>query len=306
MEHGRANNTSGIYSSVAYFYKQPDVGWEQTASFDVSNAAAFSYQTEEATVVSNAWNFEGDDDQVFVAATGFSFSASSQFQIPVTTNAGVVLRRLTDRGIGRQKASVYVDDTFAGTWYDADCNFSTARVYNTETYVDVMQRWNESEFLIPVELTAGKTTLNISIKRDADGADSWNEYRYAVFCVKPLDHLGDIDGDGLPDAWEVTYFNNVGVAVPAEDADQDGLDTQEEYIAGTSPVDPSSVFKIGQTEGQFDFFAQSGRIYTVWFATNLVDGAWQNVTNFLGSGSIYSMPLGTQPGFYRAEVQKND
>ena len=307
MEHGRANNTRGIYSSVAYFYKQENVGWEQTAAFEVLDAGAVSYQAQDALVVSNSWNFEGDYDQVFVSATGFAFAVSSQFQIPVTTNAGVVLRRLTDRGVGQQKASVYVDDTFAGIWYDADCNFVTSRLYNTTTYLDVMQRWNESEFLIPVDLTAGKTNLDISIERDADGADSWNEYRYQVFCVKPLDQPEDVDGDGLPDGWEVAYFNNVGVAIPGVDADEDGLDTWEEYIAGTSPIDPNSVFEIGQADGQFEFFAQPGRTYTVWFSTNLVDGVWQSVTNFQGSGSVYSVPPATsQKGFYRAEVQKND
>lgn len=306
MEHGRANNTSGIYSSVAYFYKQQDPGWEQTVVFDVLDADAISYQATGGSIVSNSWCFEGDDDQVFVSATGVSFSVSSEFRVPVTINSGVVLRRLTDRGIGRQKALVYVDDVFVGTWYDADCNFVTARVYNTESYVDVMQRWNESEFLIPLELTAGKTNLHIVIERDVDGADSWNEYRYEVFCVKPLDHPDDVDADGLPDRWEVDYFNNVGAAVPDVDVDEDGLDTHDEYIAGTSPVDPYSVFEIDKADGEFEFFTQCGRSYIVWFTTNLVEGAWQAITNFQGSDTEYMMQPDASKGFYRAEVWKND
>jgi len=305
MEHGRRNDTSGIYSSVAYFYKQTNDGWTQTAEFDVTNGAGVSYQTEGSVAVSNSWCFEGTNDQMFVSAEGFSFTDASQFQVPVGTNAGVILQRLTDRGIGRQKASVYVDGEFAGTWYDADCNFLKARLYNLETYRDVKQRWNEAEFLIPFELTAGKTNLRIRIQRDLDGTNSWNEYRYKVYCLKPLDHSEDVDGDGLPDEWEILYFNNVGAAVPSADVDEDGVGTGEEYIAGTSPIDAGSIFELTQNNGNFEFFAVSNRTYQVWFRTNLVEGAWQSVTNFQGSETIFSIEPSEAPvGFYRAEVQK--
>ena len=58
MEHGRRNDTSGIYSSVAYFYKQTNDGWTQTAEFDVTNGAGVSYQTEGSVAVSGAWGGE--------------------------------------------------------------------------------------------------------------------------------------------------------------------------------------------------------------------------------------------------------
>ena len=305
MEHGRANNTSGIYSSVAYFYKQDATGWTKTASFNVLDAATFSYQAQNATVVSNAWKFEGEDDQTPYSAMGFSFTNSSAFNVPITTNAGVVLRRLTDRGIGRQKASVYIDNTFAGTWYDADCNFLKAKKYNTTTLLDVEQRWNESEFWIPTDLTAGKTNLQITIIRDPDGADTWNEYRYQIYCLKPLDHPEDIDGDGLPDSWETIYFNHIALANPAADPDGDGFSTYDEYIALTSPTDPASQFQITQNNGTFELFTHTNREYTIWFKTNLLDTAWQSTTNFIGTESIYSIPPSSaSKGFYKADVTK--
>lgn len=51
----------------------------------------------------------------------------------------------------------------------------------------------------------------------------------------------DLDGDGMPDDWELEAFGAMG-AQPGDDADGDGLSNQEEYQAGTGPMDPSSTF----------------------------------------------------------------
>lgn len=303
MEHGRRNDTSGVYSSMAYFYKQDEPGWVRTAQFRVADGDVFSYQAVGAETATNAWRFEGEDDQVTVGAEGVAFSGSSSFGVPVATNAGVVLRRLTDRGVGGQKASVFVDGTFAGTWYDADSNFVTQRLYNTSTYLPVEQRWNESDFLLPAMLTAGKTNLNISVVRDPDGAEVWNEYEYSVFCIPPLGPPGDVDADGLPDRWEVDYYNNIGEAVPGEDTDSDGFETTEEYIGGTSPVDGLSRFELDAAGGVLGWDAHEGRLYSVWHTTNLVEGAWGNVTNFIGQENFHDLLPGMETGFYRVDVR---
>ena len=45
---------------------------------------------------------------------------------------------------------------------------------------------------------------------------------------------GDLDGDGLQDTWEDTYFS--GEADPNADADGDGLTNKEEHDGGTHPL----------------------------------------------------------------------
>ncbi len=45
----------------------------------------------------------------------------------------------------------------------------------------------------------------------------------------------DSDGDGLPDAWELTHYSDVLDCVPTEDSDTDGLTNAEEYAHGTDP-----------------------------------------------------------------------
>jgi hypothetical protein len=50
----------------------------------------------------------------------------------------------------------------------------------------------------------------------------------------------DADGDGLPDAWEITHFGNTTSQNGAGDPDQDGATNEEEFAAGTDPMDPAS------------------------------------------------------------------
>ncbi len=45
----------------------------------------------------------------------------------------------------------------------------------------------------------------------------------------------DTDGDGMDDAWEITYGLSVGTDDSGDDADSDGLTNLEEYGLGTSP-----------------------------------------------------------------------
>lgn len=49
----------------------------------------------------------------------------------------------------------------------------------------------------------------------------------------------DIDGDLLPDAWELRWFSNINQAWPSDDPDGDGASNRREYITGTDPTQPS-------------------------------------------------------------------
>ena len=298
IEHGDNyvhNNLPGVYSSVAFFYKKDIDGRILSAQLDVGDAAseqAFAYDSEGGVRVTNEWSYEGVYDDVLIADSGRVGGGACSFAVPVSaTNHGVILRRRADQGENPQSADVFVDNEFAGNWALVDTNFS-----------EVTTRWIDSEFFLPWGLTAGKTNLNIRI--EPVGA-SWSEYAYEVDSMVPVVASSDMDEDGLPDRWEVTYFNNVGASVPSVDTDGDGLTTAEEYIAGTSPVDALSVFELSPTANRFEFFARSNRMYQVWFCSNLVEDTWVRVTNFQGSETVRSVtPAGDPQGFYRVEVQK--
>src|ERR1051325_411487 len=53
----------------------------------------------------------------------------------------------------------------------------------------------------------------------------------------------DVGGNGLPDAWERTYFGVVGVN-PNADADGDGFSNQQEFVAGTNPTDTADRLRV--------------------------------------------------------------
>jgi len=46
---------------------------------------------------------------------------------------------------------------------------------------------------------------------------------------------GNIDGDGLPDAWEMLYFNSLNHG-PGDDPDADGFNNAAEFAAGSNPT----------------------------------------------------------------------
>ena len=50
----------------------------------------------------------------------------------------------------------------------------------------------------------------------------------------------DVDGDGMPDSWEITYGLDPLVNDASGDKDMDGYTNIREYKAGTNPADPTS------------------------------------------------------------------
>lgn len=91
-----------------------------------------------------------------------------------------------------------------------------------------------------------------------------------------LDDYGLYANDGIADTWQVDYFgpdNPAGLA--HADPDKDGPDNLGEALAGTSPVDPDSKFRLvlGSRLGSRQTLSFSprlpNRVYTVQYTTNL-------------------------------------
>ncbi|HYE30424.1 MAG TPA: hypothetical protein VEH27_03275 [Methylomirabilota bacterium] len=120
---------------------------------------------------------------------------------------------------------------------------------------------------------------------------------------------GDTDNDGLPDNWEVAYFNDLAQTANA-DPDADGLSNAAELLAGSNPSSDSSAFRaalvlnIDTGAVQLGWAARPGGRYRI-LAKDEVDSSW----TVLG-GVIASSSFGTfiDPGaaflkhFYRVEL----
>jgi hypothetical protein len=99
---------------------------------------------------------------------------------------------------------------------------------------------------------------------------------------------GDFDGDGLPDFWEQQILSmslltngplrTIWDVRPQDDFDGDGLSNGAEYVAGTNPADPGSVFMTSAraqpgTPGLIlQWNSVAGRTYAIYKAADLNGG----------------------------------
>jgi len=107
---------------------------------------------------------------------------------------------------------------------------------------------------------------------------------------------GQLDSNGLPVAWEMTYFGRTGID-PDADPDHDGMSNLQEYLAGTNPNDADDYLRVSSVAvsltGGSDIDAlvwtsHPTRQYRVQECTNLLSGQWEDV------GSLISPDPGTE------------
>ena len=144
----------------------------------------------------------------------------------------------------------------------------------------------------------------------------------------------DLDGDGLPDIWEQWQLYQAGI-MPDEsgnwdlsrinkngDLDGDGVSNWLEYVAGTFAGDATERFDLKIKEKlpadvRFEFFAITGKTYTIERTTNLVTwtrvpfsvgavgtGAETHTATDVGILSAFAKPVvGAANEFYRLTVR---
>ncbi|MBI1841918.1 MAG: lamin tail domain-containing protein [Verrucomicrobia bacterium] len=93
----------------------------------------------------------------------------------------------------------------------------------------------------------------------------------------------DTDGDGLPDAWETSYFGDLSQSAD-DDYDHDGMTNLQEFLAGTDPKAPESRLKLdGVTIDlagyHISFVAVAGRSYSIVYSDALNQQDWKNLAD---------------------------
>jgi PKD repeat protein len=116
--------------------------------------------------------------------------------------------------------------------------------------------------------------------------------------------VADADGDGLPDDWETLYFGGATNANPGAIC-ANGINTVlEAYVAGLNPNDPQSIFRAGGTPPQvLEWNSAAGRIYSVYWTTNLMNGFQCIASNLPWTQNSLTNPAPAASSFYKIDVQ---
>jgi len=125
------------------------------------------------------------------------------------------------------------------------------------------------------------------------------------------------DNDGIPDWWRLAYFNHpTGQAGDnsrgPDDADGDGVSNQNEFQAGTDPLNPASVFKITQVtvvgnDVQMSASTVVNRTYQLQRRDSLALSSWANAgppTNGTGGVVVFTDNSGAtnETHYYRVQA----
>jgi hypothetical protein len=165
----------------------------------------------------------------------------------------------------------------------------------------------------PTNADGGGTSLQ-RIDSSLYGNDSmnWQAAASTAGQPNPSGPAPDVDRDGLPDAWELTYgldpSDSTGDNGAGGDPDFDGANNLQEYMNGTNPKAGVEVLRFDRISlsnqmAVLEFNTVSGRTYAVEAVTNLsATNAWLMVTNGIpGNGGpiMVQDPVGPDGRFYR-------
>jgi hypothetical protein len=116
----------------------------------------------------------------------------------------------------------------------------------------------------------------------------------------------DSDEDGLDDQWEYRNFGDTTLADPSGNPDGDDLNNGDEYIAGTNPNLPSS-FELSDLvfdeSAQLEWDAVDGRLYNVYWSSNLVHGFTLVGSNLVDGFFVDEIEGREVQGFYKITVE---
>ncbi|MDG3006900.1 DUF2961 domain-containing protein [Paludisphaera mucosa] len=221
LEHGGADESTQHYETVAYWYGLPSPSLAPTDALDVGDEAsekAHDYRSPDASPpVEIVSRYERGVDHVkdreifpAIAKRGRTTRGTSEFTLKLDrANLGVLLRRTLDYAYPDQRAEVDVADVAAdgspgpwrnaGVWFLAGsntCYYSNPKpeLGAPAPVVQVSnRRFRDDEFLIPRDLTEGRTAVRIRVRfvpvarpllpgRPAPDL-AWSEIRYAAYSV---------------------------------------------------------------------------------------------------------------------------
>jgi hypothetical protein len=160
LEHGGDDASTHPYRSAVFWYGTP----VQTATLSdevlpgsSASRLAHSYQALGEKMYQLSASYEYLVHNPLITATGSAVTGEANFTMALDpNNVGAFLRRTFDYCMPNQRANIYVDGHFAGTWYSAGVS--------TSIDIDGHRRcWRDEEFPLPASLTAGKSSVRVRV-----------------------------------------------------------------------------------------------------------------------------------------------
>lgn len=213
------------------------------------------------------------------------------------------------QGVTGSSRNFVQGETIVATWYNASTgslsiapkiSFVDANSRHLEPYTDLygtnITIWhnmtdaitlNESVTSCPVTIPAGGSgrtmyTINACSTGiwDVVNVNVYNGTAGLIVCDGIELITTDIDADHLPDDFELTYSGSTTGLIATADQDGDGTSNLSEFIAGTVPDDPQSVFQWVEVSDAelpmvgtcLSWLSVSGKVYNIHISTNLVNG----------------------------------
>jgi hypothetical protein len=217
LEHGGTNESTQHYETVTYWYGLPAPSLVKTDEMIVADEASekqHHYSSPRASppyeITSRyEWGVDTLKDEIIYPPhtdRGRTTKTASEFTLKIDPrNLGVMLRRKLDYSYPNQRAEVYVSDgktrnpvwKMAGIWYLAGSNTcvlssppgelgATRHVVQTSN-----RRFRDDEFLIPRDLTKGRSSIRIRVKFTPVETPlfpghslpelAWSEMRYTAY-----------------------------------------------------------------------------------------------------------------------------
>jgi len=116
----------------------------------------------------------------------------------------------------------------------------------------------------------------------------------------------DTDGDGLPDWWEEQYFSGSTNANPTATCSNEVNTVRDAYIAGLDPNDALSFFELSNVWNRLWWNATSGRVYNIYWTTNLLNTFQPLKTNFTGNSFTDTTHGVEEKCFYKIDVRLDE
>jgi PKD repeat protein len=232
---------------------------------------------------SNSHPTDWQIDEVRVGTNWFSVVPSASVSVP----APVITSTLSATGT--------VDQAFS---YQITAD-NTPLSFNATGLPSGLSVNTNSGAITGTPIAEGSNSVTISAS-NAGGTDS--KTLAIVIAAVPVDG----NGNGIPDAWEnqhgITNSNPHAMAA-------NGINTVlESYIAGMNPTNPAERFHVSaqQSASQrlLQWSAASGRVYSVYWTTNLLSGFQPLETNLVWPQNSWTGQVSGAPGeFYKIKVQ---